>query len=68
MHFWGLAGHLHFINSCDFKTLDRFKRSWLATAPASWNRLPAEMLLRGEIYGWHTILQEAQHCIFLTFM
>ena len=63
LHSWYPAGHLHFINPCDFKTLDRFKHSWLATAPAIWNRFPAEILLRGETYGWRTILQEAQRCI-----
>ena len=46
LHSWDPAGHLRFINPCDFKTLDRFKCSWLATAPAIWNRLPAEILLR----------------------
>ena len=63
LHFWDPAGHLCFINTCDFKTLDRFKCSWLATATAICNKLPAKILLQGETYGWHTILQEAQHCI-----
>ena len=63
LHSWYPAGRLRFINPCDFKTLDRFKCSWLAAAPAIWNRFSADMILRGEAYGWHTILQEVQRCI-----
>ena len=45
-----------------FKTLDRFKCSWLATATDIWNGLPADMLLQGETYyGWYTILRDIQH-------
>ena len=62
LHSWDPAGPSRFINLCDFKTLDRFKRSWLATAPAIWNRLPAKIILQRVTYGWHTILQKAQHC------
>ena len=63
LHSWDPAGHLRFINPCDFKTLDRYKRSWLATAPAIWNGLPADTILWGRAYVWPTILQEAQRCI-----
>ena len=63
LHSWDPAGHLCFINPCNFKTLDRFKHSWLATAPAIWNKLPTDIILWGEAYGWHTLLQEAQCCI-----
>ena len=54
MDFWknGDSAGFHqaslLIDSCNFKTLDRLKRSWLATAPAVWNRLPADIILRGE--------------------
>ena len=32
---------------CNFKTLDRFKLSWLATAADIWNGLPANLILQG---------------------
>ena len=46
LHSWDPARHLRLIDSCNFKTLDRLKRSWLATAPAIWNRLPPDIILR----------------------
>ena len=46
------AGHLRFIDSCNFKTMDRLKHSWLATAPAIWNRLPGDIILQGQTYIW----------------
>ena len=51
------------VNLCNFKTLDRFKRSWLATATDIWNGLPADMILRGEVSGWHTVLKGIQRYI-----
>jgi len=51
------------VNLCNFKTLDRFKRSWLATATDIWNGLPADMILRGEVSGWRTVLKDIQRYI-----
>ena len=58
LYSWDLAEHLRFVNPCNFRTLDRFKRSWLATATDIWNGLPAEMILQGEASGWCTILKD----------
>ena len=33
------------VTPCNFKTLDRFKHSWLATATHNWNELPADVIL-----------------------
>ena len=41
---WDLAELLRFVNPCNFKTLDRFKWSWLATDTDIWNGLPADMI------------------------
>ena len=60
---WEPAEHLRFVNPCNFRTLDRFKRSWLATAADIWNGLPADMILQGGASGWHTILKEVQHSV-----
>ena len=43
--------------------LDQFKRSWLATAADIWNALPADLILQGEVCGWHTIWKDVQRCI-----
>ena len=43
--------------------LDRFKCSWLATATDIWNGLPADMILREEVFGWDTVLKNIQHYI-----
>ena len=48
---WDPAEHLRFVNPCNFRTLDRFKRSWLATAADIWNGLPADLILQGEACG-----------------
>ena len=58
-----LLGHLSFVNPCNFRTLDRFKLSWLATAADIWNGLPADLILQGEACGWRTILKDVQCCI-----
>ena len=63
LHSWDPAEHLHFVNPCNFRTLDRFKRSWLATAVDIWNGLPADLILQGEACGWRTILKDVQRCI-----
>ena len=58
LHSWDPAEHLRLVNPCNFKTLDRFKCSWLATATDIWNGLPADMILQGKVSGWHTILKD----------
>ena len=42
---------LHFVNPCNFRTLDRFKHSWLATAAEIWNELLADLSLQEEASG-----------------
>ena len=59
------AEHLHFVNPCNFRTLDRFKHSWLATATDIWNQLPANMILQGEASGWRTILKDACAALYM---
>jgi len=63
LHSYDPAEHLHLVNLCNFKTLDRFKRSWLATATDIWNGLPADIILWGEVSGWHTVLKDIQRYI-----
>ena len=63
LHFWDPAEHLCFVNPCNFRTLDRFKRSWLAAAADIWNGLPADVILQGEASGWRTILKEVQRSV-----
>ena len=63
LHSWDPAEHLCFVNPCNFRTLYRFKRSWLATAVDIWNGLPADLILQGEACGWRTILKDVQRCI-----
>jgi len=46
------------------KMLDRFKRSWLATATGIWSSLQADIILQGEVSGWHTILKDLQHYVY----
>ena len=60
---WDPSEHLRFVNPCNFRTLDRFKRSWLATAADIWNGLPADLILQGEACGWRTILKDVQRYI-----
>ena len=63
LYSWDPAEHLHFVNPCIFSTMDKFKRSWLATAADIWNGLPANVILQGEASGWCIIWKDAQHCI-----
>ena len=63
LHSCDPAEHLLFVNCCNFKTLDKFKCSLLATATDIWNSLPADMILRGEVSDWHTVLKDIQHYI-----
>jgi len=57
LYSWDPAKHLRFINLSNFKTLDRFK---LATATDIWT---VDMILRGEVSGWCTVLKNIQHYI-----
>ena len=63
LYSWDPAEHLRFVNPCNFRTLDRFKCSWLATAADIWNGLPADLILQGKACGWRTILKDVQRCI-----
>ena len=56
-----IADHLHFIDPCNFRSLDRFRRSWQVSAVYFWNSLPADILLSGDNYGWRTTFKQAQH-------
>ena len=63
LHSWDPAEHLRFVNPCNFKTLDKFRRSWLVSAVNLWNDLPADVLLQGETLGWRAILKDIQRYI-----
>ena len=60
------AEHLCLANTCDFRTLERFKRSWLATAADIRNDLPGDMILQGGALGWCTVLKDIQHFVHVT--
>ena len=51
LHSWDPADHLCFIDPCNFRTLDRFRRSWQISAVHLWNALPADILLSGDTDG-----------------
>ena len=55
LHTWDPAEHLCFVNPCNFKTLAKFQCSWLVSAVTIWEDLPADPILQGEPFGWHTI-------------
>ena len=42
---WDPTEHLRLVNLCDFRTLDTFKCSWLATDADIWNGLSADSML-----------------------
>ena len=63
LHTWDSAAHLRFIDPCNFKTLDRFRRSWQVAAVQLWNSLPPDLLLTGATCGWRSILKQAQRQI-----
>ena len=65
LHFWDPAEHLRFVNPCNFKTLDKFRCSWLVSAVTIWNDLPADVILQGETLGWRTILKDTHRCIYM---
>ena len=52
------AGHLHFQNSCNFRTLDHFHRSWQAVAINQWESISSSILLQGNRNGLRTVLQD----------
>ena len=60
LHAWDPAAHLCFIDSTDFRTLDRFRRSWQVIAVHLWNNLPPDLLLTGTTCGWRSILKQTQ--------
>jgi len=57
------ASHLRFYNPLNFRTLDRFRRSWQITVVDLWNSIPADLLLKGEKEGWRTVLKDIQSFI-----
>ena len=60
LHAWDPAAHLRLIDPTDFRTLDRFRRSWQIVAVHLWNTLPPDLLLTGATCGWRAILKQAQ--------
>ena len=68
IHAWDPEEHFCFINLCNFRTLDRFRHSWQASAVNLWNTLPADILLGGDNYGWHTTLKQAQHHVLFNYV
>jgi len=62
--FWHPAEHLHFVYICDFKTLDRFKCSWLTSTTDIWNGLPVDMISTGGSFGLaHSIKRHSAFCL-----
>ena len=63
LYSWDPAEHLHFVDLCNFRTMDIFKCTCLATAAGIWNELLVDLILNGEASGWWTILKDVQHCV-----
>ena len=49
-------------NTITFKSLDCYCRSWHGAIPSLWNNLPANLLLRGHLMGWCSVLKDLQRC------
>ena len=49
-------------NTITFKSLDCYRRSWCGAIPSLWNILPADLLLRGYLIGWCSVLKDLQRC------
>ena len=47
----------------NFRTLDRFRRSWQVAVVTLWDSIPAELLLQGDCVGWRTVLKDIQRTI-----
>ena len=56
----GTLQTMHFIDPCNFRTLDRCRCSWQVSALHLLNSLPADILLSGDTNGWCTTLKQAQ--------
>ena len=63
LHGFDPAGHLRFLNPCNFRTLDHFHRSWQAVVINLWESIPSSILLQGNKNGWRTVLQGMQRFI-----
>ena len=63
LHSSDSASHLRFHNPINYRTLDRFRRSWQITVVDLWNLIPADLLLEGEKEGWRTVLRDIQKYI-----
>ena len=55
LHSFDPASHLRFMNICNFRTLDHFRRSWRAAVVPLWDLVPADLLLQGDCVGWRTV-------------
>ena len=60
LHGFDPASHLCLQNPCNFRTLDRFHRSWQAMATSLWDLIPASILLQGDCKGWRTVSKDVQ--------
>ena len=56
---------LRFMNICNFRTLDRFRRSWRAAVVPLWDLVPADLLLQGDCVRWRTVLKDIQRTIMM---
>ena len=63
--FFDPASHLRLMNICNFRTLDRFRRSWRAAVVPMWDLVPADLLLQGDCVGWRTVLKDIQRTIMM---
>ena len=63
LHNYDPASHLRLQNPCDFRTLDRFHRSWQAAIVTLWDSIPASILIQGKSQGWRTVLKDIQRFI-----
>ena len=63
LHSCDPASHLRFQNPCNFRTLDRFRRSWQAMIVILWDSISAHLLLLGHNKGWRLVLKDLQRFI-----
>ena len=63
LHNYDPASHLRLQNPCNFRTLDRFRRSWQAAIVTLWDSIPASILIQGKSQGWRTVLKDIQRFI-----
>ena len=61
LHAWDPAEHLHFINLCNLRMLERFRHSRQVLAVYLWNPLSAGIILGDDNYGWRITLNQAKY-------